>query len=78
MQSHKIHFFILGLLSHLKGTADVRKPAGAFYLCGFQDVHFQFVSDGLQFAYTLWTILICFPYQVQNIVNSVYRLAAVL
>ena len=60
---------------HFKGMADVRKPAGAFYFFGFQDAHFQFVSDGLQFSYTLWNIMM---FSIANIVNSFYRLVAVL
>jgi len=51
---------------------------GAFHLCGFEDVRFQFVSSGLQFSCPLRTVMIGLPNQVKDIVDIVYMLVAFL
>ena len=58
--------------------ADMSKATGAFHLCGFENVRFQFVSSGLQFSYPRWTVMIGLPNQVKDIVDFVYTLVAFL
>lgn len=46
---------------HVKGSADMWKPVGAFNLGRLQDVYLQLIGDGFQSTHTLWTIVVCFP-----------------
>ena len=63
---------------HFQGSADMKKPACASNLCWPQDVGLELICDGLQCPHNLWTVIVCFPNQVEDTVGIFYRLAAIL
>ena len=54
----------------LQGSTDMWEPSCASHLRWFQNIYTQLSPDTLKLAHALWAKVICFPDELENVIDG--------